>query len=329
MPTKRPFHLLAVLLLLCAAPSLRAQELSFLAGDMKAGDSGSSYTGQIDYRQYFTENIAASFAYINEGHIPSHHRDGDALELWGSLPFDHGRIALSVGAGVYYYYDTQPAPLGGSADVHGTAPIYSAALTAYFSKRWFARVMVNRIAPAHQVQSLTAALGVVFWFGRDLNPVPGELGDAPAMKDFVTENEISFYGGQSVVNTFFSEKARAFAVEYRRGLAPHLDWTVSGIYEGDPQVIRRNGVATQLWGVNTFLNERLFVGVGLGPYFYIDHKHPRTGQTIPAALAPLVSFTVGRRISQQWVARIIWDRVITSNSRDADIFRIGLGYRWQ
>lgn len=65
---------------------------------------------------------------------------------------------------------------------------------------------------------------------------------------YVTENELTFFTGQSVVNTFFSQQARAYAVEYRRGLMRHIDWTLSGIYEGDPEIIRRNGLATQVRG---------------------------------------------------------------------------------
>ena len=324
----RPGLKVALLFLLCASPWLKGQELTFLGGELKAGANGSSPAWQVDYRQDFTEYFAGSFAYINEGHVPGHHRDGNALQLWGRLPFDQGKFAVSAGVGAYYFYDTQFSPLGGSANVHGTAPIYSLAASWYFSNRWYARMLVNRIDPSHQIQTTSVSFGLGYWFGRDLKPVEGKLGDAPALKEYITGNELTAFGGQSVVNTFLSEQARAFALEYRRGLAPHLDWTATAIYEGDPQIIRRNGLATQLWAVNTFFNESVFVGAGIGSYLFIDHKHPVTGQKIPATFAPLVSLTLGRRITEHWVARLTWDRVITSNSRDSDIFLIGLGYRW-
>ena len=328
MPNLR--HLLGsfLLSLLFASPHLHAQELTVLGGVMQAGASDSSYTWQIDYRQNFTRNLAGSVAYLNEGHVPGHHRDGDVLQLWGRLPFWQDRVAIAVGAGAYYFYDTQYSPLGGSADVHGTAPIYSVSATAYFSNRWFSRFLINRVAPAHQIQTTTAAIGLGFWFGQDSKPTPGQLGDAPAMKGFVSDNELTVFGGQSVVNTFFSEKARAWAGEYRRGLAPHLDVTGSVIYEGDPKIIRRSGVATQLWAVNSFFDDRVSVGIGAGPYIYIDKKIPVVGQKIPAAVAPLVSLTVARRLTEHWVARLSWDRVISAYNRDADIFLVGLGYRW-
>ncbi len=73
--------MLSAVFLICARLNLHAQELSFLGGtttEMNVKDS--SYTWQIDYRQDFYENFASSLAYINEGHVIGHHRDGDAWE---------------------------------------------------------------------------------------------------------------------------------------------------------------------------------------------------------------------------------------------------------
>jgi hypothetical protein len=127
----------------------------------------------------------------------------------------------------------------------------------------------------------------------------------------------------------FSQQAQAYGAEYRRGIMRHLDWTFSGIYEGDPEIIRRSGLATQVWAVNTFFDDRVAVGAGLGPYLYLDHKHPaKAGKKNPAALAPLASLTVSVRLSDHWIGRLVFDRVTSSYNRDADIFLIGLGYRW-
>ena len=101
------------------------------------------------------------------------------------------------------------------------------------------------------------------------------------------------------------------------------------IYEGDPEIIRRSGVATQLWAVNTFFNDRITIGAGLGPYIYLDHKHPvSAGNKNPAAVAPLASLTFSVRLSEHWIMRMVFDRVTSSYNRDADIFLLGLGYRW-
>lgn len=319
-----------VLGLLCAGVNLPGQELSFLSGAMSTQhNSQSSYTWQIDYRQDFYKNFAASIAVINEGHVPGHHRDGTAWEVWGRLPFDNDRFDFSLGLGAYYYFDTEQLPNGDSADVHGTAPIYSLSATGYLSNRWFLRLMLNNISPSKDIKVNTAALGVGYWFGRDKKPTPGKLGDVPAEKTFVTSNELTLFGGQSVVNTFLSESAYAYALEFRRGLIPHLDWTASAIHEGDPKIVRRSGFALQLWPVNTFFNDRITVGVGIGPYIYLDHKHPANlVSKIPGAIAPLASLTVSARLSGNWRARLVWDRVMSNYNRDADIFLLGIGYRW-
>jgi hypothetical protein len=322
---------LSVLLLLCAGLKVQAQELTFLGGLLPETNlERSSYTWQVDYRQDFYRNFAASIAYINEGHLRRHHRDGTAWELWGRLPLFQDRVAVSLGLGAYYYFDTQPLPGGDTANVHGVAPIYSLSATGYLSNRWFYRVMLNRISPADQIKTTTATVGAGFWFGQERKPTPGKLGDAPDEYAYVTQNELTLFGGQSIVNTFLSQKSLAYAGEYRRGVLPHLDWTASAIYEGNPQIIRRSGVATQLWFVNTFFNDRIAIGGGLGPYVYLDHHHPATvGMKNPAALAPLASLTFSTRLSDHWIMRLVFDRVTSSYNRDADIFLIGLGYRWR
>lgn len=309
---------------------LSAQELALLGGAMKTSNPGrSSYTWQVDYRQNFYRHLSGSIAYLNEGHVPGHHRDGTAWQLWGRLPFFEDRIALSLGLGAYYFFDTQPLPGGDTANIHGTAPIYSLSATGYLSNRWFYRFQVNQISPAKEIKVTTAALGAGFWFGRDKKPTPGKLGDAPEERGYVTGNELTLFGGQSVVNTFLSEQARAWAVEYRRGIVRHIDWTVAGIYEGDPKIIRRNGVTAQVWAVNSFFNDRIAVGAGLGPYVYLDHKHPaNAGRKNPAAIAPLASLTFSVRLADRWIMRLVFDRVTSSYNRDADIFLLGLGYRW-
>lgn len=317
-------------LFLSAGAGLSAQELTLLGGVMNSTQAEqSSYSWQVDYRQNFHRNFAASIAYLNEGHVTGHHRDGTAWQAWGRLPFFDHRVAVSLGLGAYYFFDTQPRPGGDSANVHGTAPISSLSATGYLSNRWFYRMMVNHVRPAAEMKTTTFAVGAGFWFGREKKPTPGKLGDAPDAYADVTENELTFFGGQSVVNTFFSQQARAYAAEYRRGVWPHLDWTAAVLYEGDPKIIRRSGLATQLWAVNTFFNERVAVGAGLGPYVYLDHKHSATaGTKNPAAIAPLASLTVAVRLSDHWIARMVFDRVTSSDNRDADIFLLGLGYRW-
>lgn len=319
--------LLALVTLSCA----RAQELSLLGGTMSTHDGKfSTYSYQVDYRQNLSRFAAASVAYLNEGHVPNHHRDGTAFQVWGRLPLFRGRIALSAGVGPYFFYDTQPLAGRDSADVHGVAYLYSVSANAYLDDRWFLKATLNRIEPHGQLNTSTAAIGIGYWFGQDRKPTKGALGDAPPEQAYVTPSELTLFGGKSIVNTFFSQNAVAWGLEYRRGVRPHVDWTVTGIHEGDPKIVRRNGVATQGWLVNTFFDRRVSVGIGLGPYIYIDRRHPSTQvRWSPAAAAVLVSLSASTRLSAHWDARAVFNRVTTDYNRDSDVLLVGLGYRWR
>lgn len=319
------------------AARVDAQEFSFLYGGATLPNlKSSTYSWDLDYSQQLARNVSASISWINEGHIIGHHRDGTAAQLWFDLPILKGRYTLSAGAGGYYYFDTQPTASGDSLDVHGTAPIVSFSATAYFTDRWFARFLYNRINPSDNFRSNAALLGVGYWFGRDKRPTPGQLGTAPAEKGFITANEFTVFGGMSVVNASGSFHGISYAAEYRRGLMEHLDGTVSFTYEGDPRIVRRSGLGLQVWPVNTFSNHGVTVGIGLGAYVYIDNKHLGSSRKLPVggtvntpALAPLVSPTFSVRLSDQWLVRAVWDRVVTNYNRDSDVFLLGVGYRWR
>ena len=320
---------LAALLAACACSGLQAQQLSLLGGTMETTDpTYSSYSWQVDYRQHITRNWAASVAYINEGHVPGHHRDGMALEGWGQLPLWQNRAALSLGAGLYHYFDTQILPPDGSADVHGTAPILSLAFTGRLRSRWFYQMMVNSIRPAHEMRVNTAVLGVGYWFGPDPKRALVEPGEAERAPDSTPRSEFTVFGGRSVVNTFLSQSATACALEYRRGLTPYLAWTASLIHEGDPEIVRRDGLAAQVWAINTFFHDHVDVGIGLGPYVFIDRKHP-TGKSWNggAMVAPMVSLEATRWLSETWSVRVLFHRVASNYNRDSDIFLLGVGYR--
>jgi hypothetical protein len=315
---------------------LGAQELSFLAGG--AGTPNlrtSSFSWDLDYKQHLYKNLSASVTWINEGHITGHHRDGTAGQIWLDVPLDDGRYSLSAGVGGYYYFDTVPDGVGGSLDLHGSAPIYSLSATAYVTHRWFARFQINRINPHNDFHSNTALLGVGYWFGQEKHPTAGKLGATPEEAKFVSGNEVTVYAGRSVVNAFYSEHGLAYAADYRRGLSRHLDGTISYIYEGDPKITRRSGLGLQLWPTNTFFDGRVTIGMGFGVYVYVDNKHLGTTRQLPVggtfntpAFAPLISPTFSYAFSDSWLARFTWHRVVTNYDRDSDVFLVGMGYRW-
>ena len=313
-----------------AGAQLRAQELSVLYGsDVSANFKQTTYSYQVDYRQDFNPYLATSLGWINEGHFSTHKRDGYAWEAWLSLPTMDNHLSFSLGAGPYYYFDTQRQGATGSVDVHGTAPIYSFTATYYTDSRWFARFVVNQIVPNHDIKVNTASIGLGYWLGRGDRPKKGTFGDPPDA-EFVTVNELTLFGGKSVENTFTDSRTYAAELEYRHGLLPHVDGTIAYIYEGDPRLIRRNGAALQVWPVNAFGHGRFTVGMGFGIYTSIDRKNIAEvkGEHAPA-ISPLVSPTFSVRLSQSWVVRGVFNRVVSYNQPDSDVFLLGLGLRWR
>ncbi len=95
------------LLLALVATAVKAQEFSASAGVMLTPDPpDQSYSWQLDYRQNLGTYFAASAAWINEGHVPGHHRDGWAVQGWGRLPVSDS-LVFAFGLGTFRYYDTQ------------------------------------------------------------------------------------------------------------------------------------------------------------------------------------------------------------------------------
>lgn len=308
---------------------LHAQELSFGWGGLSTPDSAdgkATYTWQIDYRHNFLRCLAWSASWINEGHIQNHHRDGFATQLWGRLPLSGRHLSLAFGAGADRYFDTQPDGNGGSQDVHGWAPIYSLSATWQTQTPWLFRLTYNRIEPHDNIKTngIQMVVGYKLWKTSE-DQVP-ESAEHP---HWTTGREFTAFVGKTVVNTFNSESDMATGLEFRKGIARYCDWTFSYVNEGDPEVTRRNGLATQFWLVDAYLNKKLAVGMGVGAYFYVDRKHaPVEGQEPDGDFAPLLTPTISYRISDRWTARLNWNRVVSDYNKDSDVFLLGIGYRW-
>jgi hypothetical protein len=44
--------------------------------------AGRSASWQLEYNEGMGEHFAYSISYLNEGHLPAHHRDGHTVQLW-------------------------------------------------------------------------------------------------------------------------------------------------------------------------------------------------------------------------------------------------------
>lgn len=288
---------------------------------LTAGET--SYAWAVDFRHDLGRHLAWSASWLNEGHTATHHRDGFAGEIWGNvLTSDH--LTFSLGAGAYRYFDTQLRPAGDTVNLHGWTPIYSISATYYTDSRWFLRATANRVVRASDLATNTVLIGAGRELGKKVRDLPRGLWDTQR-----TALELTAFAGKTIVNTGASEDAFATAVEFRDGLARNIDWTFSWINEGDPQIVRRNGLASQLWFVDEYFGRRFSLGFGIGAYWYFDQRNlPSSGKQSDRAFAGLFSPTFSVRFAPHWLARLTWNRVLSDYNRDADVILAGIGYRW-
>lgn len=318
---------IACISLAVMARSAQAQEFSILAGPLKTG-SQNTYSWEADYREGLGPYAAWSFSWVNEGHIPNHHRDGQSAQLWGRMPLMDDRLELSAGAGPYRYFDTSQAEAGGIySNTHGWGAMFTLRAAYDFDNRWIAQMRLNRVQ-AFGGPDTTALL---FGIGYQLDAPNGHgpRNSAPSRTANVTGNEVTVMLGTTVLNSLDSETNLATGVEYRRGLWRYVDFTASYLHEGGHVQSRRDGVAAQLWATRAFFDDRLTLGVGAGPYLSItqndDLPQNRTGD---GRFSGLVSLSASYRFTNRWLARLTWNRMVTRYDRDADIIAAGVGMRF-
>lgn len=310
-----------------ASGSAAAQEFALYSGPLKSGPDH-TYSWSMDYTEGFGQYFAGSVTWLNEGHIPDHHRDGQLVQVWGRLPLAQRRLVFSLGVGPYRYFDTEVAKQGlGYSNTHGWGVVYSARATWYSTHRWTANLQLNRV----QVSSgpSTTALLVGIGYQLDAPDTPGPRDFALARTHKVTNNEITLMAGQTILNSLDSQTSVAEAVEYRRGITNFIDATIGYLHEGNGLAARRDGGTAQLWLTRAFFDDRLTLGAGAGLYAAIHHGSDGDARsTGDGILSALVSVSASYRLTDHWAARVTWNRVMTRYSRDTDVILGGIGYRF-
>ncbi|MBN3790873.1 hypothetical protein [Burkholderia sp. Ac-20353] len=309
-----------------AAPA-SAQEFALFGGSLWGG-GGRSYAWAFDYQEGLSPHTALGFTWYNEGHIPNHHRDGQAVQFWGRWPLENRRFVLSAGAGPYRYFDTTPAGAGeGYSNSHGWGVLMSVRAAYYTSDRWVTQLQLNR----SQVFRGPNTTSLMFGIGYQLD-APGTPGprDTPLLRTGkVTNNEVTAMLGETILNSRSSPSTLGGSVEYRRGLTSTVDWTATWMYEGAKQSVRRNGVASQFWLTRAFLDDKLTLSAGAGAYFTVNQRNVQ-GQPGPGdgGVSGIVSISASYRLSDRWLTRVTWNRVVTRYDRDTDVIQAGVGYRF-
>ena len=178
----------------------------------------------------------------------------------------------------------------------------------------------------YNFNTFSALAGIGYEFEKS---AAEEIGDRPPILDGHKEkNEITVFGGQTIVNSLKSQKSVALAVEYRKRMWSYLDWTGTWLYEGDTRLHRRNGFASELWAVRDFLNDRLSFGFGGGAYFPIDERGKLKQSDTSRIICGIITMTSSYQFIPPWDVRVSWDRVITDYNHDTDVILGGVGYRF-
>jgi hypothetical protein len=328
-----PMHWLLVLALIAVtAGSAAAGEVFALFGSSQETNSSSHSLGyQGEYREGLGENLAVSASYLNEGHLPFHHRDGLVpLMLWGRTNLLERRLSLAAGVGPYLYADTVTTPAGLARNEHGAGCVLGASATWYFQSRLLLQTRVNWAMTKSSIDTITALAGIGYQL--DAPPALGPLPKPPPQREKTTNNELTLFLGQTVVNNPGSASSLAYSVEYRRGLFPYLDLTAAWLNERNNKLARRNGMITEVWLVRDFLDDHLALGCGAGTYLTLDKRRdvpPGEGGTSSAS--GIISATVSLRnfsFSPGLTARAIMNRIVTNYDKDTDVFLFGIGYRF-
>jgi hypothetical protein len=322
------------LVLVCAcvlagAPA-GAEEFTVLAGVTDTDDHTSgSYAWGLEYRERLLAHLDATVGYLNEGHVLGHHRDGAALQLWGTTSLWHERLELALGAGPYVYCDTQldPAIEDGYRDYHGVGALITGSVSYALAGNWFARLEVDQVTAPGDVGTRTVMLGVGYRLQSVIDQLNSSWANAGQATPADAVNELGLFYGQTIINGAHADTSSAFGVEYRRRIRHHLELSASLIDDGDGLDGHHMGMTGEAWLVQDFVSGHIVMGVGLGTYFSFESYQTVYG-TPAASTFGLASMTVAWRLTRALDLRLIWHRGFTGDDQDRDIVTAGLGWRF-
>jgi hypothetical protein len=259
--------------------------------------------------------------HLNEGHLPGHHRDGFAAQLGVETELGGRGLSLRAAAGPYRYFDTEVAEsAAGFADSHGSALLYTLATRwqADAASRWFYQLRVDRIEARRGQDTTMVLAGLGYRLDQD-----GSFPSNASPRGKGGNGELGVALGQTIVNSFESQRSTARAVEYRHAFGPVLRAAVGVMNEGDARLIRRNGLVAQVWLEPGFEDGRYSLGIGYGRYFAVDAYRSEERHSMG-----LLSATTSYRLAPSWVGRITWHRSVSNYDRDSDVLLLGVGYRF-
>ncbi len=305
----------------------RAGELDGFDGRLESNNSGSkTYTWGLEYREPISDHFTGSFVWLNEGHLPNNHRDGQAVQLWWHSRQNPLGLVFEAGIGPYRYYDTHALdPDPNFHNVHGWGAVASAAVNWYFTEHWFSFMRLNEVSASDKYGSTALVFGAGYRFTSkfDLSPAAGDSG-TDAASPAAPVWEVDGLVGERVANTRHSETGLSEGITARRKLSEHFSASLSYIAGQGTLLNWRDGFAAQVW-LEQRLTSHLSVAGGAGG-FVVSQDDSIKDASSPSNLAVIVSVSVAYSLTPRWVTRVVWDRIGTGDDHDCDILRFGIGY---
>jgi len=325
---RAPLAAIALLLFACLSAGADAEEIALLGGATDTDeDKSGSYAWGLEYREALLSNLDASLGYLNEGHLPGHHRDGGMLQFWANTGSWRDRFTLALGAGPYVYFDTQfHDNYAGYRNEHGVALIVSGRVTYSLSNKWFALLDINKVMLADP-GTRSVMLGVGYRLERFTATPDGQRSSDQVGGAGTLQNEVGFFIGQTVLNNLSSNKSTDFGFEYRYRVARHVELSGSLLNEGVGAVERHASIIGEMWAIQELLGRRFAVGLGAGPYVALSAYDTHDGRP-GARVVGLASMTLSWRFTRPLVLRVSWHRAFTSDDEDRDIITAGFGLRF-
>jgi hypothetical protein len=141
------------------------------------------------------------------------------------------------------------------------------------------------------------------------------------------EREFSIFAG-SLLDADTSETTAAWQLQYLQAVGKTEAVSFSWLNEGHLNDDHRDGPCAQLWLRSKVFTDRLTLGVGVGPYYYLD-----TTQTTDDGpffdehgWGAVLSFDAGWQLNDRWLAHLRYNFVDASSAFDTRTINLGLGY---
>lgn len=135
--------------------------------------------------------------------------------------------------------------------------------------------------------------------------------------------------GGMVRDSDSKERSASWQLEYNQGLGEHFAYSISYLNEGHLSAHHRDGQTVQLWTRTTLFDQRLSLGVGLGPFYYFDTVAAKSGASYANdhGWGGNLSLTATWYPSERWLLQLRSNFIETSSGLDTVSALVGIGYQ--